>query len=285
MKRRRVLFVQLSQFRLFLRKLALTLVVMIAFGLVFLNKADNVYLNTSQDIVSRILNPIIQTIQLPADGVYFAYEHIKDIVLVYADNRALKEKTKKFEENQNKLHALQIENDLLSEMLLYKAPPASTFMTAKIIATEGDGFSHSLIAYVPEINQVQKGEIVLYKEAVIGRVDAVHGAYVRVMLITDINSKIPVVIERTREKSILSGNNTSVLNLLFASSNADIKEGDLVLTSGVGGVFPSNLPVGYVSKATDTVIEVTPMHEIEKAEYVKIVQYLTSENIVFEDAL
>lgn len=285
MKRRRVLFMRLSQFRLFLRKLMLALVMTSAFGLLFLNKADDVRLNNSQDIVSRILNPIIQTIQLPADGLYFAYEHIKDIVCVYRENIQLREKTKKFEENQNKLHAMQIENALLSELLLYQVPPASTFVTAKIIAVEGDGFSHSLIAYVPELNHVQKGQIVLYKEAVIGRVDAVQGSYVRIMAITDINSKIPVLIERTRNQGILAGNNTSVMNLLFTDSNADIKAGDLVVTSSVGGVFPSDLPLGYISKINDSVIEVQPMYKLEKAEYVKIVKYLSAENVFFEDSL
>jgi len=284
MKRRRVLFMHLSQFRLFLRRLILTLVVLSAFALVFLNKAEDAYVNKSQDVVSRVLNPIIRVLQLPADGLYFTYEKIKDIVLVYNENRLLKEKTRQFDEMQNTLSALQIENELLSEMLVYKAPPEATFVTAKIVANEGDGFSHSLIAYVPDKQVVQKGQVVLYRNALIGRVDAVRGSYVRVMLISDISSKIPVVIERTREKGILSGDNTQILHLLFTASNADIKKGDKVVTSAIGGMFPSDLIIGYVLNVGETDISVVPLHDISKAEYIQIVQYNTNWDVLFEDS-
>jgi len=284
MKRRRVLFMHLSQFRLFLRRLILTLVVLSAFALVFLNKAEDAYVNKSQDVVSRVLNPIIRVLQLPADGLYFTYEKIKDIVLVYNENRLLKEKTRQFDEMQNTLSALQIENELLSEMLVYKAPPEATFVTAKIVANEGDGFSHSLIAYVPDQQVVQKGQVVLYRNALIGRVDAVRGSYVRVMLISDISSKIPVVIERTREKGILSGDNTQILHLLFTASNADIKKGDKVVTSAIGGMFPSDLIIGYVLNVGETDISVVPLHDISKAEYIQIVQYNTNWDVLFEDS-
>lgn len=284
MKRRRVLFMHLSQFRLFLRRLILTLVVLSAFALVFLNKAEDAYVNKSQDVVSRVLNPIIRVLQLPADGLYFTYEKIKDIVLVYNENRLLKEKTRQFDEMQNTLSALQIENELLSEMLVYKAPPEATFVTAKIVANEGDGFSHSLIAYVPDQQAVQKGQVVLYRNALIGRVDAVRGSYVRVMLISDISSKIPVLIERTREKGILSGDNTQILHLLFTASNADIKKDDKVVTSAIGGMFPSDLIIGYVLNVGETDISVVPLHDISKAEYIQIVQYNTNWDVLFEDS-
>lgn len=283
LKHRRGLFIRLSQFRLFLRKLVLTLIAFCAFGLVFFNKAGNENFDKNQDILSIVLYPIVRVIQLPADGVYLAYQKIKDVVLVYNENAALRQKVQKFDEVQNRLHALNVENKLLSEMLFYTPPAGVSFVTAKVIAGEGDGFSHSMIAYVPEKENVRKGQVVLYKDALIGRVDRVRGSYVHIMLISDINSKIPVVIERTRDKGILSGNNTTSLSLLFMASNADVKPSDRVVTSGVGGVFPSNLLVGYVSKASKAFVEVLPAHEIEKAEYVKIVHYLEDENIFGED--
>lgn len=274
MKRRRVLFIRLSQFRLFLRKLIVTLVVISAFGLIVLSKADNAHLNKTEDIISRILNPIIRVIQLPADGVYFVCEKIRDVVRVYADNKVLKNDALQVNYLKNKLQALKIENELLSQMLSYTPPPEAVFATAKVIASEGDGFSHSLIAYISESDSnIQKGQVVLYKEGVIGRVDSVHGNYVRVMLISDINSKIPVIIERSRDKGILSGNNTSVLNLLLTSPTADIKAGDKVVTSGVGGVFPSGLSIGFVSEVSENSILIEPVHSIEKIEYIKIVKY------------
>lgn len=282
MKRRRVLFIRLSQFRLFLRKLVVTLVCISAFGLMILSKADNAHLNKTEDMVSRILNPIIRVIQLPADGIYFVCEKIRDVVRVYADNKVLKNDAAQVDYLKNKMQALKIENELLSQMLSYTPPPDAEFVTAKVIATEGDGFSHSLIAYVLQEKKIQKGQVVLYKEAVIGRVDSVHGAYVRVMLISDINSKIPIIVERSREKGILSGNNTSVLNLVLTSPAADIKKGDKIVTSGVGGIFPSNLPIGFVFNVSQESILIEPIYSIEKIEYVKIVHYALEQDTLQE---
>jgi len=283
LKHRRGLFVGLSQFRLFLRKLVLTLVMICAFGLVFLNKAGNKNFDKNQDALSAVLYPVLRVMQLPADGVYWVYQKIDDFIFVYRENNELKSNIKQTDELKNKLYALQTENALLSEMLVYTPPKDIDFVTAKVIAGEGDGFSHSMIAYVPEKEKITKGQVVLYKDAVIGRVEKVRGAYVRIMLISDINSKIPVLIERTRDRGILSGNNTEVLNLLFTASNADIVKGDRVVTSGVGGIFPSDLLIGYVSKASASFVEVLPAHEIEKIEYVKIVRYLTDADIFAKD--
>ncbi len=283
MKRRRVLFIRLSQFRIFLRKLIVTLVVISAFGLVILSKADNAHLNTTEDVVARVLNPVIRVMQLPADGVYYLYEKIRDVIRVYADNKALKSQEERVYYLEQKLQALKIENELLSEMLYYTPPEDADFVTAKVIASEGDGFSHSLIAYIANVKSVKKGQVVLYKRSVIGRIDSVHGSYVRILLISDINSKIPVVVERTRAKGILSGNNTSVMNLLYTAPKADIVKGDEIVTSGVGGIFPSGLPVGYVTRVSPSAIEVEPMEPIETVEYVKIVNYGTYEDFFDED--
>ena len=278
MKRRRVLFIRLSQFKIFLRRLFITFAVVLSFVLIFFNKTNNPHISKTQNAVAGVFDPIIQFIELPADGIYLIYQKISDIVMVYSKNRRLEENTRRLYEVQNKLYALQIENSLLSEMLLYTPPEHADFVTAKIIACEGDGFVHSVVAYAKRSRPIVKGEVVLYQDAVIGRVDSVNGPYIRIMLISDISSKIPVLIERTRDQGILSGNNTSVLNLLFTTPNANIQKGDRIVTSGVGGIFPSDLLIGYVSNASKTSYEVSPAHPLEKIEYVKIVRYALTDD-------
>ena len=141
------------------------------------------------------------------------------------------------------------------------------------MAEEGDGFSHSLIAYSENASQVRKGQVVLGAQSVVGRVESVSGSYIRVLLFTDINSKVPVILERNRIRGILSGDNTTVPKLLFTATGADIKEGDVVVTSGVAGVFPTGLPIGVISKITKDAIAVETISDIERLEYVKIVDY------------
>ena len=145
-------------------------------------------------------------------------------------------------------------------------------MSAKIIAESGDSFTHTLLVYIGN-EAVKKGQIVLGDESVIGRIDKVSGHYAKVILVTDINSKIPVVVERTRVRGILSGNNTALPQLMFMRSTSDIQEGDVIVTSGVGGMFPSGLPIGFVNSIKSGVIDVETMADISRVEYVRIVDY------------
>ncbi len=273
MKRRRVLFIQLSQFRIFLRKFAVSAVVFVALGLIVLGKSGNAYLNAFQSGVSRVLNPVIRVFELPGDGVYFLYAKVSDIVRVYQENKSLKEEKKIWQSDKSRLQALRLENRLLAEMLHYTPPKEAEFITAKVISVEGDGFSHSLTVFIPDMKDVKKGQVVLHEANLIGRIDDINGAYARVLLITDISSKIPVLIERTNAKAILSGNNTDMLNLLYTTSENAPVVGDKIVTSGVGGIFPSGLDIGRIVSADTHEIKVKAFANIESIEYVYIVDY------------
>lgn len=273
MKRRRVLFIRLSQFRIFVRKLLVAALFVSALVFMMLSKADTLILNKISNSLAQAFSPVIQVMQLPAEAVYAIYDKIRDISLVYSENKQLKAENTELLMLKNQVRTLKAENKLLGQMLNYAPPPEATYITAKIVAEEGDGFSHSLIAYSENTSQVRKGQVVLGAQSVVGRVESVSGSYIRVLLFTDINSKVPVISERNRIRGILSGDNTTVPKLLFTATGADIKEGDMIVTSGVAGVFPTGLPIGVVSKITKDAIAVETISDIERLEYVKIVDY------------
>lgn len=273
MKRRRVLIIQFSHFRLFIRKVLIAVMFVSALILMILSKADSVVINKTSNTVSAFFSPVINAMQLPAEMIYAGYKKIRDISRVYHENKALKKENLELLMLKNQVRTLRMENKLLGRMLNYAPPPEAQYITAKIVAEEGDGFSHSLIAYVGDAENVHNGQVVLGAESVVGRVESVSGKYVRVLLFTDINSKIPVIVERNRERGILSGNNTNVPTLMFTALDADIRLGDMLVTSGVAGVFPSGLPVGIVSRIDKDVIEVATLTDIERLEYIKIVDY------------
>lgn len=273
MKRRRVLFIKLSQFRLFLRKCATAMLFIAALSLMILSKADSFVLRKTADMTAAFLSPLIQGMQLPAELLYAGYEKVRDVAFVYTENRELKRENLQMLMLKNQVRTLEIENALLAELLNYTPPPEAEFVSARVIAEEGDGFSHSLMAYIGDSSKVKKGQVVLGVESVVGRVESVNGSYARIILLTDINSRIPVLSERSRVRGILAGDNTLSPKLRFTARNADIKEGDMLLTSGVGGVFPSGLPLGMVRSVNKDRIVVKPLTEIENLEYVKIVSY------------
>ena len=95
----------------------------------------------------------------------------------------------------------------------------------------------------------------------------------RVLLLTDMNSNVPVVLERGRERAIAAGDNSGRLRLLFLAPAAQPQIGDRIVTSGHGGVFPPGIPVGAVVGFRDGVALVQPFVEAARLEYVRLVDY------------
>ncbi len=272
MKHRKVLLIKIGELKVLLRRFFILILFLGAFFSILLSRFDSFLVDTVHKVVLDVTGPVMHVVEFPSRVIYKVYTYFYDLSHIYSENRSLRLENKQMMILQNKVRTLEVENQLLERLLNYTPPAEATFISAKIIAESGDNFTHTLLVYIGD-NDVKKGQIVLGDESVIGRIDKVSGKYAKVILVTDINSKIPVVVERTRARGILSGNNTSMPLLIFTRSTADIQEGDVVVTSGVGGMFPAGLPVGFISSMKKGEIEVETMADISRVEYVRIVDY------------
>ncbi len=272
MKRRRSLFLHLSHIRLLAKKFALVFLFLCAFALMLVNKTDTLLIEKTSSAVTDVVSPMIEVFAIPAKMIAHGYDYFRDLKQIHADNLRLKEENRKLNLLYDKFKSLEIENRLLADLLNYVTPPKADFITARVIAEEGDAFSHSMIAYVGN-KPAEKGQIAMSDKGVVGRVDRVGHVYARILLITDINSKIPVMIESSRVRGILSGDNTSFPKLVFTPLDAGINIGDRIVTSGVAGVFPAGLPIGRVVSVGKNEIAVKPFSSLEQLEYIKLVNY------------
>lgn len=265
---------QLSQIRLLIKKFALVILFLAAFIMMLVNKTDTVLIDKTSSVATDVISPVIDVLIIPARLVANVYDYFKGMSLAYEENKQLKLENRKLRLIGERARALEIENKLLSRILNYTKPPAEKMVTARIVAEEGDAFSHSLIAYVGKDNaSVEEGQIVLNERGIIGRIDNIGDAYAKILLLTDINSRIPVVIEKSRTRGMMAGDNTQSPKLVFLPLSAEISVGDRIVTSGVAGVFPPGLPVGVVSKVDKRDIRITPYANLDSLEYVKIVSF------------
>lgn len=273
MKRRKVLFIHLSQIRLLAKKFAIVILFLSAFVMMLINKTDTVIIEKTSSMATDVVSPMIDVLVIPARAIAGMFDYFKDLSKIYDDNKKLREENTRLLMVSDKARALEIENKLLSDLLNYTPPPEATYLTARVIAEEGDAFSHSIIAYTGHNENVKKGQVVMSDIGVIGRVDKVGKMYSKIILITDINSKIPVMVERTRVRGILSGDNTSVPKMIFIPLSAELTVGDRVITSGVAGVFPPGLPIGKISTIEKNNVKIKTFGNLERLEYIKIVDY------------
>jgi rod shape-determining protein MreC len=272
MKRRRSLFVHLNQLRVLAKKFALVILFVAAIMLMLFNKNGTIGFDTVSGVGTGAAAKVVEILVVPAKLLSRGYDYFSELNQIKNSNRLLKAENKELMLLKDKYQALEIENKLLSGLLNYVPLLDVGFVSARVVAEESDTFAHSMVAYVGDKN-VAKGDVVLSDRGVVGRIDKVNGGYAKIIMITDINSKIPVIIEQSRVRAILSGDNTTVPKLIFVPLDTEINIGDRIVTSGVSGVFPAGLPIGQVVAVSKSEIRVKPLAALEKLEYVKIVKY------------
>ena len=285
MKRRKVLFVHLSHIRTMVKKFAVVLLFFVAFIMMLFNKTDSILIDKTSSVATDVFSPIIELSVIPAKLLSGVLNYAYDFKNIRDENKRLKEENRELIIKSSRAVALEAENKLLSGLLNYIVPKGVSYITARVIAEEGNAFSHSLIAYIGGNKSIKKGQVVLSDAGVVGRIDKVGVMYANIIMVTDINSKIPVMIERNRVRGILSGDNTSVPKLIFTPLDAELKIGDRVITSGVAGVFPPGLPIGKIVSIEKNDIKVKTFSNLDRIEYIRIVDYNLADISVEDDMM
>lgn len=168
---------------------------------------------------------------------------------------------------------LQAENEALRELLNMKQDDVVSYHSAKVISDAATQYSHTILVRMGENDGLSKGQGVLSHEGLIGRVIETADNTSRVLLMSDVNSRIPVTIEGTQDRAILAGTNNGDPILDHLPETHKVVTGQKVITSGHGGIFPYGVAVGETYKDSDGNIAVRPFADANRANHVQIVDY------------
>lgn len=164
------------------------------------------------------------------------------------ENKALRSRIDLLNRKLQEAKTISDENDRLKSLLeLKKTAPYST-VPAQVIGRDASNWSNAIIIDKGSRQGVKERRAVLSAKGLIGRVVEVGDHSSKVILITDPNSKVGVVIQRNRQGGILTGRPDGKCKMVYIALDSDVKPGDRVVTAGFGGVFPKNILVGYVMK-------------------------------------
>ena len=219
--------------------------------------------------VTDMAAPLLATIGRPVASVSDYIRDISGIAGLQADNARLREENARLREWYRTAQSLQAENQLLHNLLRIDLAPGETYVTARVIADSGNAYFKSVLVTSGGADGVQAGQAALADDGIIGRVVETGAHASRILLLGDINSRIPVMIEGG-ERAIMAGNNDETPQLLYLPQGAQLHDGQRVVTSGDGGLFPGNLPVGEVVKAANG-WTVRPFTDIGRVGFVRIV--------------
>ena len=262
-----------APFRALIQRFAFLILVFAAFGLMLLGKAETVVMERVSTSVVDFVAPIMDVMSRPAASLNQAIQTVRDLANLRTENQRLLRENARLHAWQEAARRLAEQNTALQTMLDYVPDPRATFVSARVIGDPGSAFVRSMLINAGTRNGIAKGQAVVTGDGLAGRIVAAGGWSARVLLITDINSRVPVVVESSRERAILAGDNGDTIRLIFLPANAVVSPGDRILTSGHGGVFPPGLAVGRVVSVGKGGIRVRPFVAMDRLEFVRAIDY------------
>ncbi|TEW54332.1 rod shape-determining protein MreC [Psychromonas sp. RZ22] len=224
------------------------------------------------------LNSIVSPIQYVADAPQKMFSSLSENLMT---RQALLERNQQLEKENLHLKAdrlllgqLQSENKQLRELLNSKRQFKYKRMITEVMSLRSDPFTHQLLIDKGASDGVYLGQPVINEQGVVGQVSQVGSTTSRVILIVDASHGIPVRVQRNDAVAIVHGSGAwDKLNVPFVQSNADIREGDLLVTSGLGGRFPAGYPVAKISRfeyqegELYATVTATPVADLDRSRY------------------
>src|SRR5580658_2018852 len=229
-----------------IQRTLLPILVLLSAAIVVLGKADQLVFDSVRTVASDAVAPVLDTLSRPLTAVGNVIDRVQMIVTTYQENARLEAENQRLLQWQQTALNLAADNQQLRGLLKAVPDAAVSFVTARVIANSGGAFVRMILIDAGAEDRVARGQAAITGEGLVGRLTEVGERAARVLLITDLNSRIPVTIESTHTPAVLAGDNSERPRLIYLPSADAVKVGDRVVTSGEGGVFPPGLPVGIV---------------------------------------
>jgi rod shape-determining protein MreC len=261
-----------------LAKLTLPGLLMAAFGLMLLGKADTLLAERARIGMADALAPIYAALAEPIAAIRAMVARSEDLIELRADNARLRQENERLRQWRATALALDAENQRLRANLHWLPDPVPSFVTARVVADAGGVYARAVLLSVGPNHGVVKGAVVLDEAGLVGRVTEVGERAARVLLITDLNSRIPVILESSRSRAMLIGTNGARPRLIYGPDGhgpdgAAIAEGERVVTSAEANAFPADLPVGTIHYNANHLPEVVPAAQLDRLEIVRVFDY------------
>ena len=247
-------------------------------GLIILSKINLPLTNYLKITLNEIVYRTSFIISVPEKKIQNFSKKIKDHFNVYDDYILVKEKIKTLESKKYETQFLEVENKRLKNAIneyIFK----SDELVAKVLIDKNSPFLKSVIVNKGSKDRVKLGMAVLDGSYLVGKIVEVNYSTSRALLVSDLNSKIPVGIEPGNIQSILSGTGKQHGKIEYLESDILIKNKSIVYTSGSGGLFRSGIPVGIYHEETEEDYEIVHFFsKLSQLTFVKLVSFEEGNN-------
>ena len=257
---------------------------MVLIGMAFtLMIADEVEIKFFKQIKSSATHGLGTLLELSAESTALA----KETFVTLSELPNFKYELARLQRENNELKkwkyvagSLNSQNIALRDLYNFVPLPTVKTITGRIISYSGGTFTRSILINVGSKSGARPGQAVMSNFALVGVLVEVGDEYSRVLLITDLNSQIPVKIQNNNASGILIGDNSQLAKLFFLPQGTILTEGQIITTSGRGGILPPDLPIGLVKKTEGLKFVVEPFDDWAQSGYVRVLNYKFSGTVL-----
>lgn len=203
-------------------------------------------LEALRQLISFVTDPVQRLAQSPIHAVSDAGEYLNTVHRLNQDNDQLRQQVLNSGPTQLRLAQLEQENERLRTLLGLQGRERSKGQVASILYSPRDPFSRRVVVNKGLNAGIVAGQPVIDERGIIGQVTRVFPLSAQVTLITDKEQAVPVQVLRNGLRTVLAGVGNGLLELKYLSSNADVQQGDILVTSGIDGTYLAGFPVARV---------------------------------------
>lgn len=258
--------------KLLSRHFAIVVFILLSIFLLSLDEIKAPLFHKAQGALLNFVTPVVKVFNRPFNITNQFLEKIKEYFYYQSELAKLREENTALLKWQAMANKLESENKILRKIVKLSPLPETQFITARVVATSSNPFVKTIVIDAGKEQGVSIDQAVVSARGLVGRVIDVGDTSARILLIQDVTSRIPVTVESTRARAILTGNSSRFLDMRFLSNTSEVKLGQRVITSAEGGVFSPNIIVGVVEEIKDKKVKVRSMVPWARLEFVQIIK-------------
>lgn len=232
-----------------------------------------------------VVAPVSSVLAAPVHWFGDAASYVGGYFFAVSENRRLKAEIAELKSWRDEAVALKNVNGRYEAMLGLRTEPAVAMVAARAISDARGPFNRAKLLDAGSTKGVRVGNPVLNEDGLVGRITGASGGVSRMVMLTDVASRTPVLIDRTDARALLTGDGSGNPRLEFVRGSGSVQPGDRILTSGDGGGLPRGIPIGVAAKGIDGSWRVKLFSDRGAVDFVRVLLFQDFGQLISPDAL
>jgi len=268
-----------------IRRILVGIIVFLLLGLFLLWRIDSPRVERFRAALVDKVVPNFEWAMVPVTAMATMIDDFRSYQKIHEQNQELRRELQRLKSWKEAAVQLEQQNAKLRALNSVRLDPKLTSVSGVVLADSGSPFRQSVLLNVGKRDGIKDGWATMDGIGLVGRISGVGKNSSRVILLTDSNSRIPVLIQPSGQRAIIIGDNSARPPIEFLEKPEQVKPGDQVLTSGDGVVFPAGILVGQVAQGVDKRLRVQLAADYERLNFLRVLRNLKSEAITDPGAL